>query len=126
MILWLIFWQHHCGFHPESKLFGRFYISSKSSTAEEMATLRGFQAISENDIGKLHRCIDFGMSMFSSNHGIGPLEFAAVVASRTFFTALLEQGICSSSHSIASPLHFATAYGRADMVEFFVLRGLDP
>ena len=92
-----------------------------------MLNLRGFQAIAENDVGKFYRCIDLGMSSSSTNYGISLLEFAAVVASPTFVTALFEQGFsCSSSDSIASPLHFATAYGRADMVDFFVVRGHDP
>jgi hypothetical protein len=118
--------QRYCDVEPDIKVFGRFYFSSDSSSDEEMLFLRGFQAISENDIGKFHRYMELGMSMSSTKYGIRPIEFAAVASSPSFVTSLFEQGLCFSSESVASPLHFAAAYGRADMVELFVERGLDP
>ncbi len=112
---------------PFMKCFGCFYIFSDSSNFEEMAVLRGFQAIAENDIAKFHQFKDVGMNMSAEKYGISPLEFAGAVSSTTFVTELLEQefSLCSS-HSIASPLHFATAFGRADMVNCFISRGHDP
>jgi hypothetical protein len=109
------------------KCFGCFYVFSDSSNFEEMLVLRGFQAIAENDIGKFHRFKDIGMKMTAEKYGISPLEFAAAVSSTTFVMELFEQefSLCSS-HSIASALHFATAFGRADMVDFLISRGHDP
>jgi hypothetical protein len=109
------------------KCFGCFYVFSDSSNVEEIAALRGFQAIAENDIGKFHRFKDLCMNMSDEKYGISPLQFAGAVSSTTFVMELLEQefSLCSS-HSIASPLHFATAFGRADMVNFFISRGHDP
>lgn len=112
---------------PVRKCFGCFYIFSDSSNFEEMLVLRGFQAIAENDIAKFHRFKDVGMKMTAEKYGISPLEFAAAVSSTTFVMELFEQefSLCSS-YSIASALHFATAFGRADMVDFLISRGHDP
>ena len=107
------------------KFYGCFYIISESrSSEEETLFLQGFVAIANRDAKTLHHCINVGMDISCTNYGISPLEFAAAVSSPLIVTLLLDKA-CTFSSSIASPLHFATAFGRADIVELMVSRNQD-
>jgi hypothetical protein len=120
--------QHHGDNLHNKKLFGQFYFNSNSASAEDVFFLRVFQAISGGDIGTLHHCVgNTSMNVSTEKYGISLLEFAAVAGSPSVFSVLLDKGCSySSSQSIASPLHFATAFGRADIVELIVSLGYDP
>ena len=92
--------------------------------------LEGFQAIAESNVGKLHHCVDQGMDMTSTRYGISPVEFAAVVSSAPFFRSLLENECSivsiSPNQSVASAMHFSTAFGRAVILELILTHGSDP
>ena len=100
---------------------------SAAQETQENVFLHGFQAIAESNAGKLHQCVVQGMDITSSRYGISPVEFAAVVSSVPFVRSLLENGCTICSHqSVASAMHFATAFGRADILEIIITHGCDP
>jgi len=101
---------------------------SAAQETQEIVFLQGFQAIAESNAGKLYQCVVQGMDISSSRYGISPVEFAAVVSSVPFFVrSLLENGCTICSHqSVASAMHFATAFGRADILEIIITHGCDP
>ncbi len=91
-----------------------------------MLFLQGFEAIANRDAQTLHQCLNLGMDMSCTKYGISALQFAAAVSSPMIVASLLDKACeVSSSESLASPLHFATAFGRADILELLVSREED-